>query len=93
MDKLIEQVHLAVTKQQKQELSAQIMSVMPQFMKELGALEQNYWRGYHKCVDAEGSKAAGEILMNESDTYKDYKYKKRLYEAIESTIKVLSMYT
>jgi len=93
MEELLKQVEKATTRVQKQELSAKLMSAMPKFLLELGELEQKYMKGLKISVDSEGSKSAGELLIGETDLHREYKYKKRLYDSINATIKVLNMYT
>lgn len=93
MEELLVGVQNAVTRVEKQALSIKIVAGMPKFLLELGDLEQRYHKGLKICVDAERTKSGGELLMNETDLYRDYKYKKRLYEVLLSTIKVLDMYT
>ena len=93
MENLLIRVPLASTRTQKQMLSAEIIASMPGFLREYGEIEQRYMVGLKKCADAEGSKTRAELLIGETDLYKEYKYKKRLYDTITSTIGVLNMYT
>lgn len=93
MEELLKKVITAKTRIEKQNLSLEFMVALPQFLKELGELEQRYLKGLKTCADAEGSKARAELLMGETDLHREYKYKRRLYDTILSTIKVLDMYT
>lgn len=93
METLLKKVIGAKTRVAKQELSAEIMAELPQFLNELGELEHRYNVGLKKCADAEGSKSRAELLMGETELHREFKYKRRLYDTILSTIKVLDMYT
>ena len=93
MIKLLQQLPTAKTKQEKQELSAKIVAKLPEFIKELGELEQKYYKGLKTCVDSVGSKSGGEVLIKETDIHKKYMEKRRVYETIRIALPVLSMYT
>ena len=79
-------------KQEKQLLYAQIIAKLPEFITELGEVEQKYYRGLQACIQSEGSKSGGEALMQATDVHKEYRAKKRLYDAIMSALPVLGMY-
>lgn len=93
IEELLKKLPDAKTKQERQDLSALIISQLPDFFEELGKIEQEYFRGLKQCVDAEGSKSGGEILMQVSDRYKEYKKKKRIYETVQMALPVLNMFT
>lgn len=93
MEELLKQIEFARTKDEKQALSAKIISASPQFLSELGDLEQKYQIGLRKCVEVERTKTAAELVMQETDIYKDFKYKKRLNDMVIMALKVLDMYT
>lgn len=93
MIELLKKLPEAKTKQERQDLSAAIISKLPQFYDDLGEIEQKYFKGLKQCVESEGSKSGGEILMQVTDLYKEYKKKKRLYEAIQMALPVLNMFT
>jgi hypothetical protein len=93
IEELLKKLPEAKTKQERQDLSALIIASLPDFFEELGIIEQEYFRGLKRCVDSEGSKSAGEVLIQETDLYRKYKKTKRLYDAIQMALPVLNMYT
>jgi len=93
IEKLIERVKTCKTKSEKQVLAAEIISALPQFLKDLGEKEQKYNTLLRKCVESEGSRTAGLLILEEHDIHKEFKYIKRLYEIAEKSISVLNMYT
>lgn len=92
MEKLIEQIKLAKDTNEKQKLSAHIVSLLPSFIKDLGEVELKYNTGLKQCVNMEGSVAKGNLLMDASELGKDYKTKKRLYDNVSVALGVLKMY-
>jgi hypothetical protein len=93
MKELIESTKKARTRTEKQALAAELVSALPQFLIELGDVEQKYNILLRMCIFSEGSKTGGELLIQDTDVHKEYKQKKRLYEAINTAISVLNMYT
>ena len=93
MEKLLEKVKDAKTKMQKQELSAFIISELPRYLQELGEAEQIYSTGRRRCIETEGSVSRGDMLVEETDYYKEYKYKKHIYDNAILAVRVLGMYT
>ena len=93
MEELLKKIEFAKTRPEKQILAAQIIANVSQFLKDFGELEQRYNIAFRKCVISEGTKSGGELVIAETDIYKEYKYKKRLYEAINTALMVLNMYT
>lgn len=93
LTELLQKLPEARTRTEKQELSAKIVALMPEFIKELGDAEQKYQKALRGGVNLEGSKSAAELLVHETDVYKVFKALKRLYEAVQSALPVLNMYT
>lgn len=93
MIELLKKLPETKNKQERQDLSAQIIAKLPDFYTELGELEQKYYKGLKNCIDSEGSKSGGEILMQVTDLHKEYKKMKRLYEAVQMALPVLNMFT
>jgi len=93
MEQLLKQVKNAKTKVEKQELSAQFIAEMPTFLQEMGDIEQKYSQLFRECVSSEGTKSGAELIISETPLHKEYKYKKRLYDMVNSALSVLNMYT
>ena len=92
MENLIRQIKLAKNSEEKQKLSAHIVSLLPDFLKELGDVEFDYHRGLKQVIDVEGSVSRGNTIMEASELGRSYKHKKRLNDNVSTALGVLKMY-
>jgi hypothetical protein len=93
MQELLKSLPEAKTKLEKQDLACKIISKLTEVLIELADLEQKYTQGLRQSIASEGSKAEGELMMQETEIYKELKVKKHLCDTAKMAIRVLNMYT
>lgn len=81
------------TKEERQVAMLHLVASLSDFNGIFSTLEQKYYQGLKNCVDSEGSKSAGELLMAPTEVATQYRSSKRLIDIANSALSVGQMYT
>lgn len=89
----LESLTKARTNSKRQELSAQIVSMMPEQLERKVEAEIAYNSSLKGARDATGTISEATIMLKGSEVYRAYSLERGIYEIAEHALPVLNMYT